>query len=129
VLESYASEPRLPPHDTEPLPLLPIPLSSGGKARHLAFSFSGLLSATERLVVRLRETEERTGPGEGKVEENEGIQREVARAFQEAAVGHVVQKVRLAMEGSGLDELGGLVVSGGVACNLVLRQRCVSAHE
>lgn len=52
----------------------------------------------------------------------DATKREVARLFQEAAVEHVVQKVRLAIEREGRG-IRGLVVSGGVACNLVLRGR------
>ena len=139
ILEYYASLPPLPPFDKHPLPPLPQPLSTGHRANQLAFSFSGLVSATERVVDNLHEpnvkhqghqgdqerieeleAEQRDGIG---VSTHEARQREVARVFQNTAIEHILQKTRMAMvTRTGLDSL---VVSGGVACNSVLRRRRV----
>lgn len=144
VLESYAFKSRLPPYDTQPLLSIPHALSIGGRARQIAFSFSGLVTAVGRIVHGNRGEgrffdgkgkEGKEGQAQGGGEEEEGgeevvdkidesLKREVSRLFQDSATGHVVAKVRLAFESN--SDLGGiraLVVSGGVACNLVLRKR------
>jgi N6-L-threonylcarbamoyladenine synthase len=105
VIEHYASLPPLSPFDITPSPALATALPD--KSR-IAFSFSGILTATARRIEELRE----------KVDE-EAMKREVSRIFQEAVVGHLCKKVGHAM--SSLDQVGGLVVSGGVASNQYLR--------
>ena len=92
-----------------------IPLYSGPKASILAFSFSGLLTATHRLVARITAEEQRP------IGESE--RREVARVFQEAAIAHLIHKVQLAMRLEKFKGVRALVVSGGVASNQVLRVR------
>lgn len=86
----------------------------------IAFSFSGLLAATERRIILLRKQY-----GEDRAE---AIQREMARVFQQAVVGHLCRKLEHAISSirSTVEvPLGGLVVSGGVASNLYLRQQYV----
>jgi N6-L-threonylcarbamoyladenine synthase len=89
------------------------------------FSFAGLLTHTGRVVERLRK--------EGVREE--AIWGEVGRRFQAAAVGHLVQQIRGVLNGGDMavdqkeegetkvERVKGLVVSGGVASNLYLRQQ------
>ena len=105
MIEHYASLPLLPPFNTTPSQ--PLATALPDKSR-IAFSFSGILTATARRIEELRE----------KVDED-GMKREVSRIFQEAAVGHLCKKVGHAMVP--LDNVGGLVVSGGVASNQYLR--------
>lgn len=111
VIEHYASLPPLAPFNTHPSAALATALPD--KSR-IAFSFSGILTATARRIEELRPD----------VEE-EALKREVSRVFQEAVVGHLCTKVGHAinlLSGQGTAELGGLVVSGGVASNQYLRQ-------
>ncbi|EIW68945.1 hypothetical protein TREMEDRAFT_31504 [Tremella mesenterica DSM 1558] len=82
-----------------------------------AFSFSGLLSATERLVNQLCP--------DGRVDEQ--VQKEISRAFQFATMGHLIDKVRLVMKD--YPDVRGLVVSGGVACNQYLRRSADDSLE
>ncbi|CAK9785316.1 peptidase M22, glycoprotease [Cutaneotrichosporon oleaginosum] len=117
VLEEYAARPPLPPYDAAPL-RLPPPLAGRNKDV-LAFSFSGLLSATERLAKK------EVGDGEGEGEVSEAVQRAVSRAFQAAAVKHLADKVRLAIDSLGIP-VKGLVVSGGVGSNKYLREQLKS---
>jgi len=105
VIEHYASLSLLSPFNTTPSPALATALPD--KSR-IAFSFSGILTATARRIEELR----------GNVEE-EALKREVSRIFQEAVVGHLCKKVGHAM--APLGNVGGLVVSGGVASNQYLR--------
>lgn len=88
-------------------------------ARELAFSYAGQRSALTRLL--------RVEPAEGMRAERK---EQVARAFMEAAFEQVAAKVELGMRtlrDEGEVEVKGLVVGGGVASNLVLRERCVSS--
>jgi len=106
VIEHYASLMPLPPFDTSPSSALATALPD--KSR-IAFSFSGILTATARRIEELRDTDE------------EALKREVSRVFQEAVVGHLCKKMGHAM--ALLDQpVGGLVVSGGVASNQYLRK-------
>lgn len=114
VLEDYAARPPLPPYDEKPIPPMTKPLSGKNKAA-AAFSFSGLLSATERLATK--EWPQIKGPVPP-----ENVQREVSRAFQTAAVRHICDKVRLAIDSLGFP-VKGLVVSGGVGSNTYLREQ------
>jgi N6-L-threonylcarbamoyladenine synthase len=140
VLEQFASLPPLPPYDTVPLPALPKPLSSGQHATSLQFSFSGLVSHVERVIARLQTSADVTRIGQSgqilkgasRVEGEKAIhldgatQRELSKRFQDAAIGHLTSKIRLALESADLKEVTGVVVSGGVASNKALRQRCVA---
>jgi tRNA A37 threonylcarbamoyltransferase TsaD len=79
--------------------------------------------------VRLRERVKSDVDSRAGISE-EGIRREVSRRFQEAAAGQLVQQVRAYLSGSPSLMVGdgkemGLVVSGGVASNLYIRERCV----
>ncbi|OLL26954.1 tRNA N6-adenosine threonylcarbamoyltransferase, mitochondrial [Neolecta irregularis DAH-3] len=71
----------------------------------LAFSFSGLGSAVERLIV---------------AEMNETRRKSLARAIQFTAFEHIIRKVILSLEQHDLS-VSSLVVSGGVASNKLLR--------
>lgn len=133
LLEHYASLPPLSPFDVSPLKRFPIPLSQSASAskEHKrqydgpVFSFSGLLAHTERAARWEIE----------KGVQEEAIWREVGKRFQVASVGHLVEQIKgviggnsrgdgEAKEGQGGDErVKGLVVSGGVASNLYLRQK------
>ncbi|KAI0063524.1 glycoprotease [Artomyces pyxidatus] len=90
----------------------------------MAFSFSGLHSAVERFV---------TAHG-GAQALDITTKRELAREFQRAAVGQLEEKVGLALhwcQMRGID-VRHIVVSGGVASNAYLRDRCalrLSAQE
>lgn len=105
---------------SEPLyqQLRPLPTPTRGQ---LSFSFAGLKSATEKEAKRLQ--------GDSKLPIKEGVQRAVARRFQNAAVGHICEKIGLALdkleaEGTlGEGKISALVVSGGVASNAYLRTR------
>lgn len=132
IIEHYTSLPPLPPFDNQSLE--PLPMSIPEKSR-ISFSFSGLVSATERRLLSLR--------NDGTTSE-EAIKREMSRVFQTAVVGHLCKKLEHAIDSighghglgpqraAGLEQgetgaefkgqsLGGLVVSGGVASNLYLR--------
>ena len=92
------------------LPLMPQPLP-----RTLAFSFSGIHSTVERYV---------TSAG-GVSALDTSTRRALARAFQRAAVGHLEEKLALALRwcvGEGI-AVRHIVVSGGVASNTYLRER------
>lgn len=92
------------------LPLMPRPLP-----RTLAFSFSGIHSTVERFV---------TSAG-GVSSLDTSTRRALARGFQRAAVGHLEEKLALALRwcvGEGID-VRHVVVSGGVASNTYLRER------
>ncbi len=83
----------------------------------LGFSFTGLHSAVERFV---------TARGGAAVLDN-ATKRAVANAFQTAAINQLEEKVALALRWCRDRGLGVryLVVSGGVASNTCLRNRCV----
>lgn len=144
-LEKYASLSPLPPFDTAPLKPFPIPLSPSSSAskqhkrQHQGpvFSFAGLLTHTGREIERLRLIG-RDKKKEGVKVDDEAIWREVGKRFQDAAVGHLVQQIKGVFENveegkveggedfGGPEEAGrleGLVVSGGVASNMFLRER------
>lgn len=117
VLEDYAAAPPLEPYDTAPLNPLPLPLRQNRVKGFMAFTFSGLYSASARLAAQ-------EFPNNTKVHKRaipENVQREISRIFQTAAVGHVVDKV-----GDAIKQLEspvtGLVISGGVGSNQYLRQ-------
>ncbi|ORY24464.1 glycoprotease family-domain-containing protein [Naematelia encephala] len=113
ILSRYAALPTLPPYDTDPLPALTVPLSASHVQRaRLNYTFSGLVSSVNRLFENQ--------------EIGESQKREGSRLFQIAAVEHLVAKTRDAiwsLEEGGLTGLNGLVISGGVGANSLLRQR------
>jgi tRNA A37 threonylcarbamoyltransferase TsaD len=144
VLEAYASMDPLPPFDSKPGPKFPIPMSTGQHAHQLQFSFSGLLSSVERYILKLQPTTsaEQVGqstagsparsaktpdpPGnriqrENAIELSEGARRAISRSFQTAAITHLTQKIALALSLPELQDVQGVVVSGGVASNQALR--------
>lgn len=125
------------------------------RSPRIPFSFSGLLSHTQRVIDAQIGQLDYTIGDSGVLPE--AIRREVAKRFQEAAVEHLVRQVRRAMQAytqrvqtdrkstpphaarvalqedrPKLGELGrrlnGLVVSGGVASNAYLRDRYVLKH-
>lgn len=94
----------------------PLPLASKSK---LVFSFSGLHSSVERFITA----------SNGVL--NDPTKLALARAFQTAAIGHLEEKVLL---GLGLCRQQGVdvkhvVVSGGVASNLFLRERYLEYND
>ncbi|GAA5978248.1 hypothetical protein JCM10908_004286 [Rhodotorula pacifica] len=95
--------------------LPPDPTFTQSFARRLAFSYAGLRSALTRLL----ESEPSTAMAETR-------KRQVARAFSLAAFKQIEDKVVFALEKmreEGQEPVRGLVVSGGVASNLILRER------
>ena len=90
---------------------LPRPLSSYKKSV-LAFSFTGIRTAVESAV-------EKT-PGMGDEEK-----RSLARAAQVLVFEHVAEKCVRGIKATSVSTNGNLVVSGGVACNVVLRKMYV----
>lgn len=112
-------------------------MSAGDTAKALQFSFAGLVSQVERVISRLHGSHRIVQPpnqarathtvsqsgNQSSTVPSEATQREVSRLFQDAAIGHLALKLKLAL---GLPELAGVrgvVVSGGVASNQALRQR------
>ena len=124
TLEHYASLPPLPPFDTAPLPKFPIPLSTHSSSQ-LQFSFSGLISAVERYILSVypHSTSGNRIQREGSIVVQESYQRAVARSFQVAAFTHLCQKISLVLASPDLDNVAGVVVSGGVASNQALRSQ------
>lgn len=141
LLEEQAALTPLPPYDAIPLPKFPVPLASVGdpERRDAAFSFAGLYSHSVRVIAEERE----------RGMDEHAIMREVARRFQEAAVGHLLQQIRRVLirapsrkkattvpdasinttdigeSGAPVGEVTGIVASGGVASNMYLRQQYV----
>lgn len=109
ALERFAFPDGLP--DSSALPS--DPTFTQPFARRLAFSYAGLRSALTRIL-----------ESEPASQMSEPRKRQVARAFSLAAFKQIEDKVVLALEQG--EEVRGLVVSGGVASNMVLRERCVS---
>ena len=85
-----------------------------------AFSYTSLHSAVERYV--------HAHAKEGELDERTKLA--LARSFQRAAVGQLEEKVVLGMRKCAQEgiEVRSLVVSGGVASNKYLRERCVVAQ-
>ncbi|KWU46605.1 glycoprotease [Rhodotorula sp. JG-1b] len=95
--------------------LPPAPTFTQPFARRLAFSYAGLRSALTRLL----EAEPSAAMAEAR-------KRQIARAFSLAAFKQIEDKVVFALEKTrdeGHEPVRGLVVSGGVASNLILRER------
>jgi len=101
--------------DHHPLPEITPPLPSGQPGK-LAFSYSGLHSGVERYIAA------RNG------ELDIPTKLALARAFQTAAVGQLEEKVLLALRWCRQNGviIRDVVVSGGVASNKFLRQRCIN---
>ncbi|WVR03635.1 hypothetical protein IAU60_000629 [Kwoniella sp. DSM 27419] len=133
TLETYAAQPPLPPYDQSPLTPLPIPLSANAAATTRAFSFSGILSSLQRSVPTCDPTRTSSSNHKAATSEttsgrplSEGDQRELSRIFQDAAASHLCLKLEQAIRRlppTLRSALGGLVVSGGVASNIFLRER------
>ncbi|KAI8975922.1 glycoprotease [Trametes punicea] len=118
ALERYcASAP--PEGDGADMPEISMPRPVPGR---LAFSYSSLHSTVERFLdVRRGELDERT-------------RLRLARSFQRAAVAQLEDKVVLGMRKCAMQgiKVNSLVVSGGVASNLYLRERlraCLDAES
>jgi N6-L-threonylcarbamoyladenine synthase len=106
---------KLEPEDASlpDIPRLPIAFP-----RQSAFSYAGLVSQVQRFVGKQ--------PPE-RIAQDTPLRIAIARRFQEAAFGQVEDKVRLALKRCEAEGVGvtSLVVSGGVASNLYLRERSV----
>lgn len=98
--------------DLPPDPSFTIPFP-----REMAFSYAGIRSAVTRIL-----------DAEPAASMSDARRRQIARSYLEAAFEHIGEKVGMAMRKLGREgqEVKGLVVSGGVASNLVLRQRSAS---
>lgn len=97
---------------------LPLPMSSGVRAKEIAFSFCGLKTAAGKLVEEGREVD--LG--------NEQDVADLAAAFQTVCVTHLEKKLEMAIrkcKNELGEQLSALVVSGGVASNKVVRSRYV----
>lgn len=97
------------------LPRLPKPMRQRNKSV-IGFSFSGLKTAVARLI----ETERLLD-----LENSQDVS-DMAAAFQLACIGHIEQKLTLALEQEIVQlkkPLTALVVSGGVASNMLFRSR------
>ena len=108
MLEKVAA--KHPAHS--PFPFPDFPLAMRGT---LGFSFGGLISSVQRLIAKL-------GPD---AVENNATQAAIAHAFQQAAIGQLEEKLRLAFaayERKGI-VITTVVASGGVASNVYLRSR------
>lgn len=84
-----------------------LPMTAPGK---LFFSFSGIKAAVKREIGA-------TAP------DDVARKHAIAAAFQRSAVGQLEEKVALVMKKTGGNRYTSLVVSGGVASNLFLRER------
>lgn len=105
--------------EEESADLPPAPTFTQPFARRLAFSYAGLRSALTRLL-----------EAEPSAQMAKARKRQIARAFSLAAFKQIEDKVVFALEKmreEGHEPVRGLVVSGGVASNLILRERCVRA--
>ncbi|GAA5868858.1 hypothetical protein JCM3774_006776 [Rhodotorula dairenensis] len=115
ALERFAFPDGLAASSSPGANLPPAPTFTQPFARRLAFSYAGLRSALTRLL-----------ESEPPAEMAEARKRQVARAFSLAAFKQIEDKVVFALEKmreEGQDPVRGLVVSGGVASNLILRER------
>jgi N6-L-threonylcarbamoyladenine synthase len=94
------------------IPPLPRPMP-----KRLAFSYSALHSHVKLFIESLGGSESLDIP----------MKKSIARAFQTAAVGHLEDKLVLALEWCKHQniDIQSIVVSGGVASNMFLRQRYV----
>ncbi|AFR96290.2 O-sialoglycoprotein endopeptidase [Cryptococcus neoformans C23] len=117
ILEHYAALPPLPPYDTHPLPasqLIPIPLTTLRAKHTLAWSFAGMLASLQRAVHARQPTWA------------EPDRRAFSNLFQTALTTHLLTKLsqRIALlPPETRHQLGGMVVSGGVASNAYIRSQ------
>ncbi|UOH81753.1 hypothetical protein LQV05_004433 [Cryptococcus neoformans] len=117
ILEHYAALPPLPPYDTHPLPasqLIPIPLTTLRAKHTLAWSFAGMLASLQRAVHARKPTWD------------EPDRRAFSSLFQTALTTHLLTKLsqRIALlPPETRHQLGGMVVSGGVASNAYIRSQ------
>ncbi len=98
--------------DCTPDPIPPFPRPMPGR---LAFSYASFHSHVERYIF-----------GRGGADKiNVATKRSIARAFQEGAVAHLLDKLSLGLEWCRTQDVrvDTVVVSGGVASNLYLRDR------
>ncbi len=112
ALEQFASEDIS--SDATDIPTFPKPLSG-----QLTFSFAGFHSYMD---IYLR--------GQGGIETFDVLRkRRLARAFQASVFAHLEEKVLLALDWCAENNIypQGVIVSGGVASNQCLRERCVSS--
>ncbi|KIR35358.1 O-sialoglycoprotein endopeptidase [Cryptococcus deuterogattii MMRL2647] len=121
VLEHYASLPPLAPYDTHPLPpnLLPIPLTTGKGKNILAWSFAGMLASFQTAIEQAKTKHCRR-------EWAEPDRRAFAHLIQSALTTHLLTKLsqRIALLPSNVrEQLGGIVISGGVASNAYIRSQ------
>lgn len=88
------------------------PMSSGKHKGNTQFSYSGIKSQVRRLVESssLPLTQEDTN--------------DIAWSFQEAALDHIIMRIR-DLSSNATQGVTKLVVSGGVACNSVLRKKVI----
>lgn len=129
MLEQYANMESMEPYRSQPLPDLSVPMSDFKTKHNLAFSFSGLASQVERVIKAQTDSNEAVGalgkvpPGDEKPVVGEALKREISRLFQNAAIRHITDKVKLALSQPELQDVTALVVSGGVASNQNLRTK------
>ncbi|MCS7203333.1 MAG: tRNA (adenosine(37)-N6)-threonylcarbamoyltransferase complex transferase subunit TsaD [Thermodesulfovibrio sp.] len=81
------------------------------------FSFSGLKTAVKLLIKNL-------GYEEGSLDED--IKKDIAAAFQSAVVDVLIEKIKWATE---FENIKTVVITGGVAANSELRERCLKLKE
>ncbi|KAE8543723.1 hypothetical protein D1P53_000439 [Cryptococcus gattii VGV] len=118
ILEHYASLPPLAPYDTHPLPpnLLPIPLTTGDSKNILAWSFAGMFASFQTAIEQAKRCRAWDEPD----------RRAFAHLIQTALTTHLLTKLaqRIALLPSDVrEQLGGIVVSGGVASNAYIRSQ------
>ncbi len=109
ALERFARSPAVAGEGDVPEVLMPRPMRG-----RLAFSYTGLHSTVERFLdARRGELDERTKLG-------------IAKSFQIAAVAQLEEKLVLGMRKCAQEgvKIRSVVVSGGVASNVFLRERC-----
>ncbi|EGF99062.1 uncharacterized protein MELLADRAFT_40474 [Melampsora larici-populina 98AG31] len=106
ALEAFINEPNLDPSPSKPEPPLPVAQRTGPDT----FSFCGLRTATVRRISDPISID---------------VKREIGKAFLEAAIAQLERKVRYwIQELKSQDiQISGLVLSGGVASNTMLRNR------
>lgn len=92
---------------TSPSLALRFPIAMHGQ---LSFSFSGLLSSVRKKIAESDISAET-------------VKRDIAAAFQRAAVSQLEQKITLLLQATPEVNYSSLVVSGGVASNQFLRNR------
>ncbi|GAA5848282.1 hypothetical protein JCM8547_004468 [Rhodosporidiobolus lusitaniae] len=106
------------------VPNFPVPFP-----KDLAFSYAGLRSSLTRLLSHPSSsspTPSASSPTPPGAQLEEGYKRGLTQRFMLAAFAQIEGKVALALRGAeerGEERVRGLVVSGGVASNLILRER------